>query len=348
MVAGVIEFGRFVGGNVRSWTAPVTSISLVTLTTLMLATVAVPTVASAQEATCEGTYASDQLLLDIGELERSIGQSDEKTSLAKAVTLRNNLACADQFLPANFLARVYRGLAGGFYVGGDRKTAETWYRTALEVDDRFRYGIEDLPGDHPLLIVYSSMLQVQDDQDPVPVAGKAFPDGGEWYLDGRRTEAPAARTGRPHVLQRKYGGAVQTWLINGNGFPSVALVDGKNIAEVDKRKRKRDRRKFDVEVHDMGQGAIEVERSTPPEQIPLIVTGGALIAVSLGLTAGSYASKRNFTTIQDSETNLAKSQQATNRLALGAFAAAALGAGSLTYGIAIGQDGFQGGFRGRF
>lgn len=329
----------------RSWTVPVALAALGLATSALLA---LPSPAAAQDATCEGTYASDQLVLDIQELERSIVDRDEKTSIAKAISIRNNLPCADQRLPLGFLGRVYRGLAGGYYVGGDRKTAESWFRTALEIDRTFRYGVEDLPGDHPLRIVYSSMLQTED-EDPIPVTGKAFPDGGEWFLDGRRVEAPAARTGRPHILQRDYEGSVQTWLIQGNGFPDAILVEGKNLAEDDgKKKRKRDRRKYDVDVHNMGQGAVVVDRSQPPEQIPLIVAGGTLIAASIGLTAGSWVSKRNFTTIEDSEETLAKSQQATNRLALGAFTAAALGAGSLTYGIAIGQDGWGGRLRGRF
>ena len=73
-------------------------------------------------------------------------------------------------------------------------------------------------------------------------------------------------------------------------------------------------------------------------------------AASVGLTAGSYFSKRHFMTIEDSEEDLARAQQTTNRLALGAMATAALGAGSLTYGIAIGQEGrrFGGAVRGRW
>jgi len=333
---------------VRSWTA-VATLAL-GLATTPIVSLALTGQALAADGVCEGTYASDQLVLDVQELEQAVVDQDDKAAISTAIRVRNNLSCVEQRLPLGFLGRVYRGLAGGYYVGGDRKTAESWYRTALEIDRTFRYGVEDLPGDHPLRMVYASMLQA-DEEDPIPVTGKAFQDGGEWFLDGRRLEAPTARPGRPHVLQRDYQGDVQTWLIDGNGFPAEALVDGKNVAEDSRRRRrKRDRSKYDVDVHQMGQGAVLVDRSQPPEQIPLIVAGSTLIAASIGLTAGSYVSKRNFTTIEDSEEALARSQQTTNRLALGAFAAAALGAGSLTYGIAIGHEGrrFGGRLRGRW
>lgn len=327
----------------RPWTTSVLLLSLA----LPAAFLSVP--AQAQTAACEGTYGSDQLVLDVQALETAVVDQSEDKAIAAAVDIRKNLPCSDQRLPLGFLGRVYRGLAGGYYVGGDRKTAEAWFRTALEVDRTFRYGVEDLPGDHPLRTVYASMLQAEE-VEPIAVTGKAFPKGGEWYLDGRRIEAPTARPGRPHVLQREYEGEVQTWLIQGNDFPATALIDGKNVAEEDgkRRRRKKERTKYDVDVHQMGQGATLVERSQPPEQIPLIVAGTTLIAASIGLTAGSYVSKRNFTTIEDSEEALAKSQQTTNRLALGAMIAAGLGAGSLTYGIAIGQDGLGGRIRGRF
>jgi len=336
---------------VRSWTWHLARLSppaVLLGAALGLGALALPELAHAQEG-CSGTYASDQLVLDVQELERSVIDQDDKAAIATAVKVRNNLACVEQRLPLGFLGRVYRGLAGAYYVGGDRKTAETWYRTALEIDRTFRYGVEDLPGDHPLRMVYASMLQAEE-EDAIPVTGKAFQDGGEWFLDGRRVEAPTARPGRPHVLQRDYEGTVQTWLMEGNGFPSQALQDGKNLAEDGRRRRNRDRSKYDVDVQHMGQGAVIVQRSQPPEQIPLIVAGSTLIAASVGLTAGSYFSKRHFTTIEDSEEDLARAQQTTNRLALGAMATAALGAGSLTYGIAIGQEGrrFGGAVRGRW
>lgn len=296
--------------------------------------------AAGDEATCEGAYPSDQLVLDLQKLEEAIVDQDENTSIKASTAIVGNIACVQQKLPLGFLGRVYRGLAGGYYIAGDKKTSEAWYRSALEVDRDYRYGVEDLPGDHPLRMVYASILQSRENEEPVALDQRAFAFDGEWYLDGRPVKGPVARVGRPHVLQFiGDGDDVRTWVIQGNGFPDEILKDGRNVADAGKKKKDRDRTKFDVEVHQLGQGAVLVDRSQPPEQIPLIVTGGSLLVASVGLTVGSFISKQNFNTVRDSETRLRRSQQTTNRLALGAVAAAALGAGSLTYGIVISEDG---------
>jgi hypothetical protein len=293
---------------------------------------------SARAAECTEPYSSDQLVLDVQKLEEAVVDQDDATSIAAASRIQTNLPCVQQKLPLGFLGRVYRGLAGGFYVGGDTKTSESWYRTAIELDRNYRYGLEDLPSDNPLRTIYASMLQAEEDE-LVPLGGKAFGPKGDWFLDGRRLQGPIARAGRPHLLQLEVEDSVRTWLIDGAGFPAEILVDGKNVAENGKKRRKRDKTKFDVAVHEMGQGAVLVDRSRPPEQIPLIATGAGLIVTGIALYAGSAVSRSNFNDIRSSETDLRKSQQTTNRLALAALATAAIGAGSLTYGIVIDDAG---------
>ena len=314
----------------RSWTHCMVG------STMLGAALIVSTTASAAE--CEGPYASDKLVVDVQELETAVVEQDKSVSIEAATRIQGNLPCVEQKLPLGFLGRVYRGLAGGFYVGGDTETSESWFRTALELDRSYRYGLEDLPSDHPLRTVYASMVQAKV-QDAVSVDGKAFGPKGEWFLDGRRIDGPTAVPGNPHLLQLEADGTVRTWLLDGNAFPGEILVDGKNLAENGKKRRKRDKTKFKVDVHEMGQGAVLVDRSRPPEQIPLIAAGGGLLVTSIALYAGSAVSRGNFNKITDTEDNLRKSQQTTNRLVMAALATAAIGAGSLTYGIVIDDDG---------
>lgn len=304
---------------------------------VLVAALLVPSHAGAAE--CSGPYASDQLVLDVQKLESAVVDQDKNDSIASATRIQGNLPCVEQKLPLGFLGRVYRGLAGGFYVGGDTETAESWYRTALELDRTYRYGLEDLPSDHPLRAVYASLVQAAE-EDPIATSGKAFGPAGDWFLDGRRVDGPSARPGRPHLLQLETDSQVRTWLLDGEIFPNEILVEGKNVAENGKkRRRKKDRTKYDVDVFEMGQGAVLVDRSRPPEQIPLIAAGGGLLVTSIVLYAGSAVSRSNFNDITDTEDNLRRSQQTTNRLVLAALGTAALGAGSLTYGIVIDDGG---------
>lgn len=325
------------------------SSTLVVLSVVMGMPLVGVTPAVAADPACSGTYASDQMVLDVQALETAIIDSDADAALKSARALKINLPCAGQRLPLGFLERVYRGIAGGYYLGGQREVAEGWFKTAIELDPTYRYGIEDLPGDHPLRAAYAAMLRV-DRADPTEVSGKILADGGTWYLDGRKLKAPKATAGQPHLLQRDLDGDVQTWLIDGNAFPGASVADAGAADAGGKRKRKRDKSKFAVDVHDMGTGAIEIQRTRPREQIPLIAAGSGLIVAGIGLGVGSYLSKENFNEIRDSETKLAKSQRTTNRLALGAAAAVAVGAGTLTYGFMV-SDGGQtvgGALRGRW
>lgn len=329
----------------RRWTRP----SALLLAAALTGAVAVLP-AHAQDATCTEAYPSGEMVLDLQEIEQAIIDQDGEAAIANVSTITGNLPCIEQKLPRSFMGRVYRGIAGGYYVGGDRKTSEAWFRTAIEIDGSYRYGLEDLPGDHPLRTVYSSMLQA-DGVEPVRLDDRVFKREGSWFLDGRLVEAPAARPGRPHLLQLETPeGGVETWFFQGTGFPQE-LLEEKRVSDGRKKdKTKKKRTRFDVEVHEMGQEAREVGRSAPPEQVPLLVGGGTLIAGAVAMTFGSYLSQRNFTTIRGSETDLRKAQQGTNRLAVGAVAMAAVGAGALTYGIIIDDGGRPTGvrLRGRF
>ncbi|MFK7928522.1 MAG: hypothetical protein AB8H79_10045 [Myxococcota bacterium] len=335
----------------RSWTPAVVPMVLsLTVSSLALAADepaedATPTETSA----CAGDYTSDQLVLDVQAVELAIIDQAAPKALSSAKAIESHLPCASTRLPLGFLSRVYRGVAGGLYVGGDRASAEPWFQTAIELDESYRYGVEDLPGDHPVRAIYAAMLRVKQ-PDANRVATLTFVDGGDWYLDGRKLKGPAATPGRPHLLQRDYDGEIKSWVMSGAAFPKEVMTEVKGAAADDgKGRRKKDKSKFAVDVHDMGKGAIEIQRTRPPEQVPLIVGGTGLIVAGLALGVGSYVSKENFKTINDSEEKLAKSQRTTNRLALGAAAAIAVGAGTLSYGFIVSDGGgVGGGLRGRW
>lgn len=303
-----------------------------------LAVAGLGSIPAATAAPCEAPYSSDQLVSDVQDIERAIIAMDEKASLTLATRMQGALPCVDQRLSLAIAARIYRALGGGFYVGGDTKTAESWFRVAIEVDRTFRYGVEDLPSDHILRPAYASLVQAPV-VEPVEITGKGFGPPGDYFLDGRSLDIPRARPDRPHLLQRAHDGSIETWLLRGASFPEDLLVDVKVDDNGKKRKKRGERTKFDVDIHEMGQDALLVDRSQPPEQIPLIAGGSVLILTGVGLYVGSHYSRRNFNTIRDDETRLRKSQQSTNRLVLGAIAAVAVGTGTLSYGIVIDDAG---------
>jgi hypothetical protein len=293
--------------------------------------------APAQAQECDADYGADQLVLDLSDLEVEVVKNDESTSINLVTRLEKQLPCMSQKLPLGFLGRVYRGIGGGYYVGGDKLKSERWFRTALEIDRTYRYGVEDLPGDHALRMVYSSLLQAEE-LPPSPVSGMRFVKEGNFYIDGRKLTAATARVARPHILQHETEAGVKTWLIDGNTFPASVMESGNNIAEIktkDKKRQQERGQKHDVDVYTMGSKAMLVEGSRPPEQIPLIVGGTGMLVAATGLYVGSMVSRRNFNTIRGSETTLRKSQQATNRLTLGALGLLAVGTGTLSYGIVI-------------
>jgi hypothetical protein len=298
--------------------------------------------ADVARAQCPEPYTSDELIVDVQGIENAVIAQDPRVAMAFAERIQESLACVDQRLPLNFLSRIYRGVAGGFFVGGDEASAQRWLAVAIEIDETFRYGVEDLPLDHPLRAAYAQAL-AQPRVDPDPVSGRALADGAIW-LDGRRLGVPAATPGRPHLLQVERAGLVSTWLLDGASFPAEALAEPTtSLTGTSSRSRKTTR--FAAEVHEFGQGAVMVDRSQPPEQVPLILTGAGLVLASGGMYAGAVVSRRNFDSIQDSEAKLQQSHRVTNRLVLGAAAVLTVGVGVLSYGILIDDAGVPTGLR---
>lgn len=294
--------------------------------------------AFAQNPTCDKAYDSDQLVVDIQELEQAIIVIERDDAKRLAASIQDRIECVEQRLPLSFLGRAYRGLAGAFYVGGQEDRADRWFKTAIELDRTYRYGVEDLPSDHPVRDAYAARLQ-SSGSEPVRLEDKVFTEG-DYFLDGRRLSRPMARPERYHIFQRQHEGKVKTWLIEGPSFPESVLVAAIGADEKDgKQKGRRGRTRFDVQVQEMGSSAMEVDRSSPPEQVPLIIGGAAGIATGIALYAGSGVSRRNFSSIRDDEERLAKSQRLTNRLVIASLASIAVGSGVMTYGIIIDDAG---------
>lgn len=304
---------------------------------LLVVALAAITPASAQNPACDKPYDADQLVVDIMELEQAIISVEAAEALRFASSIHDRIICVEQRLPLSFLGRTYRGLGGAFFVGGDTERADRWFRTAIELDRTYRYGVEDLPTDHPVREAYGARV-TQPEAEISRIEGKVFVEG-DYFLDGRRLTRPGARPDRFHIFQREHEGKVKTWLITGPDFPESMLTAEPGTEDKGGRRQRRERTRFTGAVQEMGSSAMVVERSSPPEQVPLVIGGATAIVAGVGLYVGSYYSRENFGTIRDDEDRLRKSQRLTNRLFMGSLAAIAVGSGVMTYGIIVDDAG---------
>ena len=253
---------------------------------------------------CAAAYTVDALISDLTLTETHLRNSDDSSAAQIGATLGAGLACLDEPLPSQIAARAYRAVGAGLYVGGQIDEAKKWLFTSLEIDAAYAYGLEDLPADHPLrqdFESYKSMLAGELE----PVEGKVFIEG-KHYLNGRKIVKPAARPGRYHIYQVDAGG-FQTHRIEGNAFPASSLAaapeavvaKGKTPkggkapkepktkqpkeAKVKEPKPAREKKPKKPKTRTRiinGQEVVIDARERPPEKIPLLIAGGALIAGS--------------------------------------------------------------------
>lgn len=301
---------------------------------------------SASAADCPQPYTSDDLLTDLEAVEEAAQSNDSSTALQTATKLENGLGCLNEKLVTMLIGRTYRSIGAGFLVGGNENQGRRWFRTAIEVDPNYSFGMGEYGEAHPVRQAYDA-LRVQPTGTEVRVDGKVFGDG-KFYLDGRTLDDPEAIPGRPHLLQRVSDGTT-SWVIDGNDFPSEVLTDASAAAgptPADKpKKQKKSKTARNKRGSENSSGVIEVR---PPEKTPLMIAGGALIAGAGGMFVGSILTRQNFDSIENSEADLQRAQRTTNRLYLGSFAVLAVGAGTLTWGVIL--DGGSPGVRigGRF
>ncbi|TVQ88235.1 MAG: hypothetical protein EA397_17270 [Deltaproteobacteria bacterium] len=279
---------------------------------------------------CEAPYTIDDLLGDLNTAEFAAQDGDNDTAVQAARRLQDGLGCLQERLMPAIVGRTYRTIGAGLIVGGDEDRGSEWFRTAIEVDPLFDFGIEEFPDDHPVRIVFNKIKQEPQGADPESVS-RPFREG-KHFLDGRNLSSPQAQPGRPHLFQRDHEG-VKSWLIEGAAFPEEALVDeAAALAAAKKEEKKKDKKKAPTSRDD---GALAVGRTRPPEKIPLIIGGAVVTLGSAAMFGGAILTRQRFEDIKDSEDDLRSARVMTNRLHMGSIALFAVGAGTTTWGVII-------------
>lgn len=287
------------------------------LRTLGIVTAALFMASPALAADCPTPYTLDNVLEDLTAIETAVRESDDAATAEAGKKMGAGLACLDEVLPALISARTYRAVGAGFLAGGDEASADKWLRTALEIDPTWEYGLQDVPEGHPLRPHFEE-LRREPATDPVAVENKVFGEG-EYYLNGRKISRPQARTDRYHVFQAKTA-VLATEVIEGNAFPESALVASEPVADASgkPKKDKKPKEKSAKAPKDKSKKGPKEEkqkvakapktrtktvknpdgttkvitiRKRPPEKIPLLIGGGAIIAGSglLYYSAGQKA-----------------------------------------------------------
>lgn len=188
--------------------------------------------ADAASASCDAPYTVDNLLGDLVTIEDLLRNGSTDGLGATATRLEQGLGCLDELLPTMIAGRAYRAVGAGLVASGDTGRGTAWLRTAAEIEQSFDYGLEDLPAEHPVRDAYFEARSAFG--DPEEVTGSVFGPGTH-YLDGRKLDAPRARTDRPHIYQLESDG-VRSWLVEGNAFPEEVLTAAPKAEVADKGK----------------------------------------------------------------------------------------------------------------
>lgn len=296
---------------------------------------------------CPEPYDRDNLSSDLQHAEDALRAGDEEGAATQAAALKAGLPCLHEVFPSMMLGRVYRAIGGGMFADGDHNGAARWFRTSVSLDELFSYGLEDLPQGDPIISAYEQARRTLD--EPVRVEGMALIEG-DHYLDGLPLSSPRARPAQYHLYQFKGAdGRVQSWIIDGEAFPEGQLRDPNAVAAEPERGRKKDRSNDSFQASSTtpkpsrtrGSG-VEVEGASivvqrPPEKIPLIIAGSAVVLGSGAMYYVSSLTRKNFQNAENEEDARA-AMRTTNSLVIASGVVFALGAGTLGWGIAVSGD----------
>ncbi|MEZ4319190.1 MAG: hypothetical protein R3F61_16870 [Myxococcota bacterium] len=272
-------------------------------------------------ADCATPYTTEGLIEDLTGVETAMREYDDAAAAAAGGKLRAGLGCLDEVLPAMIAARAYRAVGAGLYAAGEPEPANKWFRTSLELEPTWTYGLQDIPEGHPLRNDFESLKLKMTGDEPTLLEGKDFVEGSH-YLDGRKISKPKARVDRFHVYQLDDNG-VASHVIEGNDFPAevlsaAAVADGggekdgekdktkdkdkskdksgtslsdKQLAKAEKAREKEAAKKqksaSKVKTTVAADGTVYYKRQRPKEKTPLMIAGGVVMAGALGLYYGS-------------------------------------------------------------
>lgn len=271
-------------------------------------------------ASCAAEYSAGALGSDITALHKALRANDTQTLSSAGARLAEGLPCTSVVPPVGALASAYRFIGIHHAIAGKADDARSFFRSAIELDPNFEWGVSELENFQKICSIYDSERQGAL-VDATVIEGKAFvvAAGSSVYIDGREAKKVAATEGRPHLVQVVAGGqATQTHLVIGTAFPETlvgeeAKATSNNYGAI---------------------GPVRVSRNRPPAKTPLLIVGGVGLAVSGGLYGASLATRSSFDSATTTE-ELMKHKSMTNTLVIGSAAALLVGVGSGYAGIAL-------------
>ncbi len=264
-------------------------------------------------ASCAQPYTGAVLSRDMGAISSALRAKDQTAFAEAGARLAQGLPCTHTVLPVPALANAYRFIGLHYARGAADAEARRYFRSALELDPSFEWGLNQLDLTDPARAMFEAERASAQD-DPVRLEGKVFspPADAEVYIDGRRAKEVEARLDRPHLVQLVSNDiATATHLIDGNAFPE-GLV---GLASAVVRNRGR------------GGGPEQVQRLRPPAKTPLLIVGGTGLVAGAGLYAASFATRSSFDSATTTD-DVWKYQSTTNALVLASGVSVLVGLGT--------------------
>jgi len=291
------------------------------------AAVVLSLVATPAWGACTGDYDAASLGDDLGEIASGLRGMETERITGAGTRLADGLPCVKAPMAPVVLSRAYRFVGLYHYLKGDEGSARRWFRSSLELDSTYEWGVNELAIDDPLRSVFEQERGAAD-VEPTPVGGRALaiPAGSRISMDGRTISEAKATLSRPHLIQvitDASNSVVSVHLIDGNQFPESLLTTASEAPVVeDKPKINND---YAVQT---------VERSRPPLKTPMLIGGALGLAGGLGLYTASFITHKKF---EEATTTgeVAQYRTLTNTLVLGAAGSFALGAGMGYFGVII-------------
>lgn len=272
------------------------------------------------QADCAAPYSPESLAGDLGAMSSALRGDDRDAFKVAGAALNRGLPCVDAPLAPVVLASVYRYVGLQEYFTGDIAKAQGWFRSALELDSSFDWGVNELPIDDPIRAVFEAEREAAGVERVAVIGGRelAVPSGGRLTADGRALTEATLTPNRPHLIQwiqTSDNSVVQVWIVEGAELPD-ALMGGAR----DRSASASSGTSFAVE---------KIERSRPPMKTPVIILGGVGLVGGVGMYVMSFGAHKQFENATTTA-ELEKKRSLTNGLLMGAGGAVVLGSG-LTY-----------------
>ena len=301
-------------------------------------------VSATANAECTAPYTADQLMNDYQSVQMAARIEDSFSLLQSGERLYLGLPCLTERAPAQMLAGVYRAI--GLYAHEASLSDEValWFRTSLELDPTFVWGIDEIAQDSPILPLWQSEVGTEG-VGLVSMEGKSLgaPDGGSLVLDGRPWTVAGATPDRYHLLQliSNIGEVRRSWVIMGNEFPDSFIVEA---SESNERVETVVETGVGVIDRDLPDGYLlsditAVRRIRPQLKTPSLIGGGAGLIAALTMYAGTFWSQSMFNNATTEEEMLSM-RGLNNTMVLASGGLVVVGSAVTWWGVTMSQKGF--------